>query len=94
MIEVHPLAGIVTSLAIGSFWLYFIANQFPDNIDGEEFSIYFPRNLKDLKSMSDQLRAYQSQNYFLVFVLFCSAYIYKQTFAIPGSVFMVSYFLY
>lgn len=32
---------------------------------------------------------YQLQNPFFVFVLFCCAYLYKQTFAIPGSVFMV-----
>lgn len=33
---------------------------------------------------------YKEEHFIYVLVLFCSAYIYKQTFAIPGSVFMVS----
>ena len=50
----------------------------------------FPQNLDELKSLAILLRKYQEQKPLYVFVLFCSAYLYKQTFAIPGSVFMVS----
>ena len=50
----------------------------------------FPQNLNELKNLAKLLRNYQQQKPFYVFALFCSAYLYKQTFAIPGSVFMVS----
>ena len=49
----------------------------------------FPRNLNELKKLAKLLTDYQQQNPLYVFLLFCSAYLYKQTFAIPGSVFMV-----
>ena len=50
----------------------------------------FPSNLDDLKELADFMKAYKSDNLGHVMLLFCSAYLYKQTFAIPGSVFMVS----
>lgn len=49
----------------------------------------FPTSLEDIKSVSDLLMMYKDEHFLYVLVLFCSAYIYKQTFAIPGSVFMV-----
>jgi len=36
------------------------------------------------------LKQYRRENFGYVVLMFCSAYLYKQTFAIPGSVFMVS----
>lgn len=50
----------------------------------------FPTSLEDIRSVSDLLMIYKEEHFLYVLVLFCSAYIYKQTFAIPGSVFMVS----
>ncbi|XP_046860512.1 transmembrane protein 41A-like isoform X2 [Xenia sp. Carnegie-2017] len=50
--------------------------------------LHFPKNLEELNKLVGLLRKYQLQNPFFVFVLFCCAYLYKQTFAIPGSVFM------
>ncbi|CAB3982562.1 transmembrane 41A [Paramuricea clavata] len=56
------------------------------NVSESEFQ--FPQNLNELKNLAKLLRNYQQQKPFYVFALFCSAYLYKQTFAIPGSVFM------
>ncbi|XP_028393438.1 transmembrane protein 41A-A-like [Dendronephthya gigantea] len=50
--------------------------------------LQFPQNLDELKNLAKLLRDYQQQKPFYVLLLFCSAYLYKQTFAIPGSVFM------
>ncbi|CAF1567274.1 unnamed protein product, partial [Didymodactylos carnosus] len=42
----------------------------------------------DLKALSVILQHYRDVNLGYVLLLFCSAYIYKQTFAIPGSILM------
>ena len=54
------------------------------------YELHFPSDLEDLKSLASQLKQYRRENFGYVVLLFCSAYLYKQTFAIPGSVFMVS----
>lgn len=48
----------------------------------------FPRNLDEARSIADLLNEYKSNHFFYVLVLFCSAYIYKQLFCVPGSVFL------
>ncbi|XP_076858250.1 transmembrane protein 41A-A [Brachyhypopomus gauderio] len=48
----------------------------------------FPSDLAELKEMADLLRFYQTEHGGYVLLVFCSAYLYKQTFAIPGSSFL------
>ena len=55
------------------------------------YELQFPSDLEDLKSLASLLKQYKRENFGYVVLLFCSAYLYKQTFAIPGSVFMVSF---
>ena len=52
-------------------------------------NLKFPSSLEGLKATASLLTEFQIHHPHYVFVLFCSAYLYKQTFAIPGSVFMV-----
>ncbi|RWS03669.1 transmembrane protein 41A-like protein [Dinothrombium tinctorium] len=52
----------------------------------------FPNKLSELKIIANRLKTYYETNAAYVFVLFCSVYIFKQTFAIPGSLVMVSIF--
>ncbi|RMX52849.1 hypothetical protein pdam_00011314 [Pocillopora damicornis] len=52
------------------------------------YELHFPSDLEDLKSLASLLKQYRQDNFGYVILLFCSAYLYKQTFAIPGSVFM------
>ncbi|KAM7444112.1 Transmembrane protein 41A [Porites harrisoni] len=54
----------------------------------ESYELHFPSDLEDLKSLAVLLKQYRKDNFGYVVSLFCSAYLYKQTFAIPGSVFM------
>ena len=53
-------------------------------------SLWFPSDLAELRELSEVLREYRKEHQVYVFLLFCSAYLYKQSFAIPGSSFLVS----
>lgn len=49
----------------------------------------FPSDLDELKEMAELLQFYKTEHTGYVLLLFCSAYLYKQAFAIPGSSFLV-----
>ncbi|TRY59639.1 hypothetical protein DNTS_022786 [Danionella cerebrum] len=49
----------------------------------------FPSDLDELKEMAELLQFYKTEHTGYVLLLFCSAYIYKQAFAIPGSSFLI-----
>ncbi|EGV95909.1 Transmembrane protein 41A [Cricetulus griseus] len=51
-------------------------------------SLWFPSDLAELRELSEVLREYRKEHQAYVFLLFCSAYLYKQGFAIPGSSFL------
>ncbi|XP_051566018.1 transmembrane protein 41A-A-like [Myxocyprinus asiaticus] len=48
----------------------------------------FPSDLEELKEMAELLQYYKTEHTGYVLLLFCSAYLYKQAFAIPGSSFL------
>lgn len=48
----------------------------------------FPSSHQELKELAELLNSYNKDHATYIMVLFCSAYLYKQTFAIPGSVFL------
>ncbi|KAF4075243.1 hypothetical protein AMELA_G00232310 [Ameiurus melas] len=54
----------------------------------EELRLRFPSDLEELRDLAELLKFYKRQHTGYVFVLFCSAYLYKQSFAIPGSSFL------
>ncbi|XP_054278168.1 transmembrane protein 41A-like [Macrosteles quadrilineatus] len=78
---------VVPIVTLATLWLYFLTCISPEvsNISGK---LSFPTSLLELKDLATLLGSYYKQNSFYVFVLFCSAYLYKQAFIIPGSVFM------
>ncbi|KAE8580379.1 hypothetical protein XENTR_v10024405 [Xenopus tropicalis] len=51
-------------------------------------SLVFPSDLEELRELADFLQHYKREHQTYVMVLFCSAYLYKQSFAIPGSSFL------
>ncbi|KAB1283628.1 Transmembrane protein 41A [Camelus dromedarius] len=51
-------------------------------------SLWFPSDVAELRELSEILREYRKEHQAYVFLLFCSAYLYKQSFAIPGSSFL------
>ncbi|KAG7315911.1 hypothetical protein KOW79_020777 [Hemibagrus wyckioides] len=56
--------------------------------DEEELRLRFPSDLEELRDLAELLKFYKRQHTTYVLVLFCSAYLYKQSFAIPGSSFL------
>ena len=51
----------------------------------------FPSDFVELQAVVEQLKKLKEEYFYHVLLLFSLAYLYKQTFAIPGSVFMVSF---
>ncbi|XP_062866646.1 transmembrane protein 41A-B [Trichomycterus rosablanca] len=54
----------------------------------EVLRLQFPSDLEELRDLAELLKFYKRQHTGYVLVLFCSAYLYKQSFAIPGSSFL------
>ena len=50
----------------------------------------FPSTLEDLRELTMILKEYTSTRLLYTLIFFSSAYLFKQSFAIPGSVFLVS----
>uniref|UniRef100_A0A3Q3WAA0 VTT domain-containing protein n=1 Tax=Mola mola TaxID=94237 RepID=A0A3Q3WAA0_MOLML len=48
----------------------------------------FPSDLDELRELAEMLKFYNREHHGYVLLLFCSAYLYKQSFAIPGSSFL------
>ncbi|XP_061090232.1 transmembrane protein 41A-A isoform X2 [Conger conger] len=53
-----------------------------------EECLKFPSDLEELRELAEMLQFYKSEHKGYVMLLFCSAYLYKQSFAIPGSSFL------
>ncbi|XP_064646657.1 transmembrane protein 41A-like isoform X2 [Lineus longissimus] len=67
-------------------FLYYLSSHLPDLPAASGGSaISFPTNLQELTSLAAVLSQYKTHHLGYVLILFCSAYIYKQSFAIPGS---------
>lgn len=49
----------------------------------------FPSDLEELRELSEALRDYERRHRGAAVLLFCAAYLYKQSFAIPGSSLLV-----
>jgi len=79
---------ILVVFSLATFWLYILSSAISYTITKEKTQIHFPRSLEQLREVAKLLREWNEANHFFVFILFCSAYLYKQTFAIPGSVFL------
>lgn len=75
---------------LASSYLYWLSTHLPDITSVENANISdlkFPSNLQELTSLAVLLNSYKHQHMGMVLILFCSGYLYKQAFAIPGSVF-------
>ncbi|XP_026280056.2 transmembrane protein 41A [Frankliniella occidentalis] len=80
---------IVPILSLATTWMYFltlIAPAVPS--EKTNSTLKFPGNIEELQQVAQLIRLYYEVNWIYVLVLYSSAYIYKQTFAIPGTVFL------
>ncbi|KAJ8003387.1 hypothetical protein DPEC_G00147800 [Dallia pectoralis] len=57
-------------------------------VEVREYSLKFPSDLEELRELGEMLQFYKREHTGYVVLLFCSAYLYKQSFAIPGSSFL------
>ncbi|RUS84309.1 hypothetical protein EGW08_007953 [Elysia chlorotica] len=74
--------------AVASYVLYLLSRGFTDQDTHETQDLKFPTNMEELSELARFLSNFKDKYWQRVFVLFVAAYIYKQTFAIPGSVFL------
>ncbi|XP_018621550.2 transmembrane protein 41A-A-like isoform X2 [Scleropages formosus] len=56
--------------------------------EARDRGLKFPSDLEELRVQAALLRFYRAEHASYVLLLFCSAYLYKQAFAIPGSSFL------
>lgn len=96
----RSLAGLAAIIAAASVYLYLLSTHLPPGpkhlhpaSEGgaekdEDYSLKFPSDLESLRELADMLKFYKRENHGYVLLLFCSAYLYKQSFAIPGSSFL------
>ncbi|XP_077304573.1 LOW QUALITY PROTEIN: transmembrane protein 41A [Lithobates pipiens] len=85
----RSLAGFFLVLGCATFYLYVLSTRLrPGRGQEAERSLVFPSHLDELRELADFLQEYKREHHGYVTVLFCSAYLYKQTFAIPGSSFL------
>ncbi|CAH1249272.1 TMEM41A [Branchiostoma lanceolatum] len=96
----RSVLGVAFIFAASSCFLYFLSTALPSlehRPDDSELSdlhntsseLKFPSNLEELRWLAELLQKYCQDHWDYVWLLFCSAYLYKQTWAIPGSVFLV-----
>ncbi|XP_034240775.1 transmembrane protein 41A-like [Thrips palmi] len=80
---------LVPLLSAATAWMYFLTLIAP-SVPSEKTNttLKFPGNLEELQGIAQLIRMYYEVNWIYVLVLYSSAYIYKQTFAIPGTVFL------
>jgi uncharacterized membrane protein YdjX (TVP38/TMEM64 family) len=80
---VKNIIGLVSVITVATLWLYFLYM-----LSGPDEKLSFPTNLEEIRELAKLLQEYSTNSLFYTLVFFSSAYIYKQTFAIPGSVFL------
>ncbi|XP_048390782.1 transmembrane protein 41A-like [Stegostoma tigrinum] len=94
--------GLVLIFAAATIYLYVLSSNLPhvvhsrEPLNGQEEEeerqesrlLTFPSDLEELRAIAGLLQSYRAQHAGYVLLLFCSAYLYKQTFAIPGSSFL------
>ncbi|XP_029377328.1 transmembrane protein 41A-B-like [Echeneis naucrates] len=90
----RSLAGLVAVVAGASVYLYLLSTHLPPGPplqeDGgvHEYRLKFPSDLDELRELAEMFKFYKREHHSYVLLLFCSAYLYKQSFAIPGSSFL------
>ncbi|XP_056441465.1 transmembrane protein 41A-B-like [Gadus chalcogrammus] len=95
----RSIVGLVGVLSAATCYLYLLSTHLPavspipsDNTDEDsevkEYRLKFPSDLDELRELAETLKFYKREHHNYVLLLFCSAYLYKQSFAIPGSSFL------
>ncbi|XP_061692801.1 transmembrane protein 41A-B isoform X1 [Syngnathoides biaculeatus] len=95
----RSLAGLAATVAAASVYLYVLSTHLPpaeehlrpaspEEKEPHYYKLKFPSDLDELRELAEMLKFYKQEHHGYVLLLFCSAYLYKQSFAIPGSSFL------
>ncbi|XP_054626664.1 transmembrane protein 41B [Dunckerocampus dactyliophorus] len=79
------LLAIFTSSASA---MYLVYRNFPELPDDEMEKIKIPKDMDDAKALGTVLSKYKDTYYSQVLVAYFATYVFLQTFAIPGSIFL------
>ncbi|KAM4608322.1 transmembrane protein 41A-A [Polymixia lowei] len=98
----RSIVGLIAVIVAATLYLYLLSSYLPavprrlrssakleDVETSEQHSrLKFPSDLEELRELAELLQFYKTEHTGYVLLLFCSAYLYKQSFAIPGSSFL------
>mmetsp|Transcript_367 Transcript_367/g.672 ORF Transcript_367/g.672 Transcript_367/m.672 type:complete len:298 (-) Transcript_367:909-1802(-) len=80
---------LVCAVVVYLFGLYLVYSRMQSVLDAEGgYVLKLPRSIEDVKAMKATAAFLLKDNYLLVLFGFCAIYLFKQTFAVPGSVFL------
>ncbi|CAF1498910.1 unnamed protein product [Adineta steineri] len=72
--------------ALATIYMYILSTNAPPlSTDQDRASLHFPRSIDSLKNLSATLQHYRDDHLAYLLLLYCSAYLYKQSFSLPGS---------
>ncbi|XP_047218341.1 transmembrane protein 41B [Girardinichthys multiradiatus] len=79
---------LVSIFACSASVMYLVYKNFPELPDDEMEKIKIPRDMDDAKALGTVLSKYKDTYYTQVLVAYFATYVFLQTFAIPGSIFL------
>ncbi|XP_072322615.1 transmembrane protein 41B [Scyliorhinus torazame] len=87
---------LLSTFSSAAFVMYLVYRNFPELDEEERKTIVIPKDMDDAKALGKVLSKYKDTYYVQVLVAYFTTYIFLQTFAIPGSIFLsiLSGFLY
>ncbi|GCC22932.1 hypothetical protein chiPu_0001323 [Chiloscyllium punctatum] len=87
---------LLSTFLSAAFVMYLVYRNFPELDEEEQKTIVIPKDMDDAKALGKVLSKYKDTYYVQVLVAYFTTYIFLQTFAIPGSIFLsiLSGFLY
>ncbi|CAF0937022.1 unnamed protein product [Rotaria sp. Silwood1] len=72
--------------ALATFYMYILSTNAPPlDKESDRTSFHFPRSIEALKNLSTTLQHYRDDHLAYLLLLYGSAYLYKQSFSLPGS---------
>ncbi|NWX52191.1 TM41B protein, partial [Steatornis caripensis] len=87
---------LVSVFLSAAFLMFLVYKNFPQLSEEERECVKVPRDMDDAKALGKVLSKYKDTFYVQVLVAYFATYVFLQTFAIPGSIFLsiLSGFLY
>ncbi|XP_057696392.1 transmembrane protein 41B isoform X1 [Corythoichthys intestinalis] len=79
---------LLTIFTCSASVMYLVYRNFPELSDDEMEKIKIPKDMEDAKALGTVLSKYKDIYYSQVLVAYFATYVFLQTFAIPGSIFL------